>query len=62
MDNIMLIVKFLLFFALEFSVLVVIGVILIAGLYQIVRDKVRESRRRDQIAPESTGSTVPRHP
>ena len=61
----MLALKFLVFFALESTVLIVIGAILIAGLYQIVRDKVRESRRQDEIAPEtssttSTGGAVPR--
>jgi hypothetical protein len=50
MDTVMLNVKFLLFFTLEFSVLVVIGAVLIAGLYHIVRDRVRESRRLDEVA------------
>ena len=54
MESIMLGVKFLLFFALEFTVLIVIGAVLIAGVYQIVRDKVRESRRQDQVAPETS--------
>lgn len=47
----MLNIKFLEFLALELSVLGAIGAVLVAGLYQIVRDKVRGSRRRDQIAP-----------
>jgi hypothetical protein len=50
MDAIMAIIKFLAFFALEFFVLVVIGAVLIARLYQIVRDKVRESHRLDEVA------------
>jgi len=52
MENIMLTFKYLIFVALELSVFVVIGVALIAGLYQIVRDKVREARRRDQVTAE----------
>jgi len=49
----MLAIKYLLFLALELSVFVVIGAVLVAGLYQIVRDKVRESQRLDQITPAS---------
>jgi hypothetical protein len=66
MEDIMLFVKFILFFAMEFTVVAVIGAVLIAGLYQIVRDKVRESRRQDEITPEtgptaSGGGTVAHH-
>lgn len=57
MDNVMLFVKFLLFFGLEFTVLFIIVAVLIAGLYQIVRDKVQKARREDEIAPEA-GSTA----
>jgi hypothetical protein len=42
-------VKFLEFLALELSVVVLMGAVLIAGLYQVVRDRVREGRRQDQI-------------
>ena len=55
MENVMLTIKSLMFLALELSVFVVIGAVLVAGLYQIVRDKVRESRRRDQVASEAAG-------
>jgi len=55
MENVMLTIKSLMFLALELSVFVVIGAVLVAGLYQIVRDKVRESRRRDQVASEAVG-------
>ena len=55
MENVMLAIKFLLFLALELSVFVVIGAVLIAGLYQIVRDKVRESQRFDQVTPAAHG-------
>jgi hypothetical protein len=57
MEDIMLFVKFILFFAMEFTVLAVIAAVLVAGLYQIVRDRVRESRRQDEITPE-TGPAV----
>jgi hypothetical protein len=52
MEEIMLFVKFILFFGLEFSVLIVIAAILVAGLYQVVTDKVQESRRLDAITSE----------
>ena len=55
MENVMLTIKYLMFAALELSVFIVIGAVLVAGLYQIVQNKVRESRRRDKIAPEATG-------
>ena len=55
MENIMLTLKSLIFLALELSVFVVIGAALVAGLYQIVQDKVRESRHRDQVTPEAGG-------
>jgi hypothetical protein len=42
-------IKFLEFLALELSVVVLMGAVLIAGLYQVVRDRVREARRQDQI-------------
>jgi len=52
MESIMLTIKFIMFLAMEVIVLAVIAGVLIAGLYQIVRDRVLESRRRDQITPE----------
>ncbi len=51
MENVMLTIKYLMFLFMEVSVFVVIGAVLVAGLYQIVRDKVRESRQVDQVAP-----------
>ena len=53
MENVMLAIKYLMFLALELSVFVVIGAVLVAGLYQIVRDKVRESRLLDQVGQTS---------
>jgi hypothetical protein len=62
METTMLDIKFLLFLAMEASVVAVIGAVLIAGLYQIVRDKILESRRLDKLAPEApakpTGSAT----
>ena len=49
MESIMLTVKFVIFFALEFFVLSV----LVAALYQVVQDKIRESRRLDGVTPEA---------
>ncbi len=53
MNEIMRAIKYVEFLALELSVLAVIGAIVMGGLYQIVRDKVRESRRHDQIVPKA---------
>lgn len=64
MENIMLTVKFVLFLAMELFVIGALGAVLIAGLYRIVRDKVRESRRLDGVVPDSAsdpaGVIVPR--
>ena len=53
MENVMLAIKHLMFLALELSVFVMIGAVLVAGLYQLVRDKVRESRLLDQVGQTS---------
>ncbi|HID65106.1 MAG TPA: hypothetical protein EYP49_20500 [Anaerolineae bacterium] len=53
MESTMLTVKFVLFLAMELFVIGALGAVLIAGLYQIVRDKVRESRRLDGVVPDS---------
>ena len=57
MEETFLMIKFALFVVLEFAVLALIGAVLIAAIYQIVREKVLESRRQDEIALE-TGPTV----
>jgi len=57
MDSIALTVKFVIFFALELFVLSVLVAALIAGLYQVVQDKIRESRRLDGVAPEAHQAT-----
>lgn len=53
MENVFLTIKFVLFLAMELFVIGVVGAVLIAGLYQIVRDRIRESRLLDQIPQES---------
>lgn len=50
METLALNVKFLLFLAMELSVLLLIVAALVAGAYQIVRDKVREARRREELS------------
>jgi Na+-translocating ferredoxin:NAD+ oxidoreductase RnfG subunit len=54
MESIMLAVKFVAFYGIQVVVVALVGVTLIAGLYQLVRDKVRESR-----APSSTAIQRP---
>jgi hypothetical protein len=53
MENVFLSVKFVLLVAMEVFVIGTLGAAMIAGLYQIVRDKVRESRLLDQVTPET---------
>ena len=43
-ETIMLSIKFLMFYALEFVVVVLVGATVIAGLYQLIRDKVSDLR------------------
>ncbi len=43
MESTMLSIKYLLFLALEVLVVGVVGAVLIAGLYQLVRDQVRSA-------------------
>jgi hypothetical protein len=52
MESIFLTIKFVLFLAMELFVVGTLGAVLILGLYQIVRDKIRESRLLDQISQE----------
>ena len=49
-------IKFLVLYALELFVIAVVGVTLIAGLYQLVRDQVRTalSRVRESRVPAPT--------
>jgi hypothetical protein len=57
MDSMMLTVKFVVFFVLEFFVLSLLGAGLLAGLYHIVQEKIRESRRLDGVASEARSAT-----
>ena len=57
MESTMLTVKFALFLAMEVFVVATLVGALIAGLYQVVRDKVRESRRLDEVVPETLSTT-----
>jgi hypothetical protein len=52
MENTFLTIKFVLFLAMELFVIGAVGAALIAGLYQIVRDRIRESRILDQVPQE----------
>jgi len=54
MESTMLTVKFVLFLAMELFVIGVLGAVLIAGLYQIVRDKVRKQRSHRERHPFPT--------
>ena len=53
MESVMLTLKFALFLAMEVFVVATIAGALILGLYQIVKDKMIESRRLDEIVPET---------
>jgi ABC-type proline/glycine betaine transport system permease subunit len=57
MESVMLTIKFALLLAMEVFVVATIVGALILGVYQIVKDKVRESRRLDEIAPETNPIT-----
>jgi len=59
MESIILTVKFALFLAMEVFVVVTLVGALIAGMYQIVRDKIRESRLLDGVAPETSPANPP---
>ena len=61
MESIFLTLKFVLFLAMELFVVGVLGAALIAGLYQIVRDKIQESRLLDEVT-EVTPETLPETP
>jgi ABC-type proline/glycine betaine transport system permease subunit len=58
MESVMLTVKFAIFLAMEVFVVATLVGALILGVYQVVRDKVHESRLLDGVASE----TSPAHP
>jgi len=53
MENILWTVKAVMFLIMEAFLVGVIGVVLMVGLYEIVRDKIRSSRLLDEVAPET---------
>ena len=53
MESIALTIKFVVMYACEVFVIAVIGAVLIAGLVQIVTDKILVSRRLDEVVPEA---------
>jgi hypothetical protein len=53
METTALDIKFLMFLALELSVLFVIVAGVVAGVYQVVRDTVRKVHRKAELAPEA---------
>lgn len=58
MEATMLGVKYMLFLSLEVFVFAVMGAALLAGLYQIVRDRIRESRRLEEVTGEPRPAEV----
>ena len=53
MESVMLTIKFAIFLAMEVFVVATMVGALILGVYQIVKDKIRESRRLDEIVTET---------
>ncbi|MDH7485830.1 MAG: hypothetical protein QHJ81_06080 [Anaerolineae bacterium] len=53
-ETIMLGIKFAMFLAMEVFVFAVMAAVLIAGLYQLIRNKVRQTR----LAPSARKATV----
>ena len=47
-------IKYLMFYGMEIVVVALVGVTLFAGLYQLVRDKVRQSRVSTPVAAPET--------
>jgi hypothetical protein len=63
MENVLFATSTLLHLALTLSVLGIAGAVLVAGLYDIVLNKVQGLRRQDKITAEASTatSTVPQH-
>jgi hypothetical protein len=53
MEGTVLTIKLAIFLAMELFVIGTLGAVLIAGLVQIVRSKISESRYLDEVAPEA---------
>ena len=58
MEDIMLNVKFLMFYALEFAVVALVATLVIAGLYQLVRSKVTAMRHAASERPTPAPASV----
>jgi hypothetical protein len=54
METTALDIKFLMFLALELSVLFVVVAGVVAGVYQVVRDTVREAHRKAGLTSEAS--------
>jgi hypothetical protein len=56
MENTMLDIKFVMFFVMEFAVVALVAILVIAGLYQFVRSKMagRERARQGSIPAPAT--------
>lgn len=63
METVLFTTNALLHLALTLSVLGITGAVLVAGLYDIVRNKMQALRNQDKIAAQTgtTTSTVPQH-
>lgn len=57
METTMLSIKYVMFLAMEVFIFIVMAGALIAGLYQVIRDRVRESRRLGEAAPVTPPAT-----
>ena len=60
MEDIMLNIKFLMFYALEFAVVALVATLVIAGLYQLVRSKVSAMRHAASKSPAPAPASVRR--
>jgi S-adenosylmethionine/arginine decarboxylase-like enzyme len=59
MEGIALGAKYAIFLAMELFVVGMLGAAVIAGLYHVVRERIREARRLDQVLAE-TKPTAPK--
>lgn len=53
MENIMITIKYIILAVMEFAIIAMFVAVLVAAVYQIVRDKVLQSRRQDGLAQDS---------
>jgi NADH:ubiquinone oxidoreductase subunit F (NADH-binding) len=63
MENILFTLKGIEFLVIEVLVIAAVAAVLIAGVYEVVRTKVQEARRRDRIVVKPvTGETLAHQP